>query len=56
MSPKVQQQTCDIAAAIDALLAVTPGALHVAFLEDDWLLCPNGLQVTHDQRPTIGGP
>ena len=18
--------------------------------------CPNGLQVTHDQRPTIGGP
>ena len=39
----VQRQTCDLVAAFRALEAVRPAAEHVMLLEDDWLLCPNGL-------------
>ena len=39
---KVWQQTCDLVKALEALLALPP-AENVLLMEDDWLLCPNGL-------------
>ena len=43
VKPSVQRQTCDVAAALGALLELTPVAAHVMILEDDWLLCAGGL-------------
>ena len=41
--PQVQRQTCDLVAAFRALIEVQPVAAHILLLEDDWLLCPNGM-------------
>ncbi|KAL3929814.1 MAG: hypothetical protein SGPRY_001800 [Prymnesium sp.] len=47
VAQKVQRQSCDIAAAMDAMLAqVSPSALHVMLLEDDWLICPHALEAS----------
>ncbi len=43
VSEKVQRQTCDLVAAINAILDARPHATHVMMMEDDWLFCPHGL-------------
>ena len=43
----VQQQSCDLVSAFEALLNVRPAAAHLMLLEDDWLLCPHGLASVH---------
>ena len=45
----VQKQTCDLVATFETLLQLQPPSEMLLMLEDDWLLCPNGmlaLQVT----------
>ena len=44
VSEKVQRQTCDLVAAINAILDARPHATHVMMMEDDWLFCPHGLE------------
>ena len=39
----MQRQSCDLVAAINAILDVQPAAEHVMMMEDDWLFCPHGL-------------
>jgi len=51
----VQKQTCDLVATFETLLQLQPPSETLLMLEDDWLLCPNGmlaLQVTgrHHRR------
>ena len=41
---QVQRQSCDLVAAINAILDVQPAAEHVMMMEDDWLFCPHGLE------------
>jgi hypothetical protein len=43
VTPKVQKQTCGLVSAIQAVLALRTASEHVLMMEDDWLLCPNGL-------------
>ena len=38
----MQRQSCDLVAAINAILDVQPAAAHVMMMEDDWLFCPSG--------------
>ena len=40
----MQRQSCDLVAAINAILDVQPAAEHVMMMEDDWLFCPHGLE------------
>ena len=40
----MQRQSCDLFAAINAILDVQPAAEHVMMMEDDWLFCPHGLE------------
>ena len=40
----MQRQSCDLVAAINAILEVQPPAEHVMMMEDDWLFCPHGLE------------
>ena len=56
---KVQRQTCDLVAALNALVDVRPAAAYVMMMEDDWLLCPNAmlaLQYFVEKARTRGPP
>ena len=39
----VQKQTCDLVATFETLLQLQPPSEMLLMLEDDWLLCPNGM-------------
>ena len=43
LKPQVQRQTCDLVAAIRAIDSLKPTPRYVMLMEDDWLLCPNGM-------------
>ena len=47
VTANVQRQSCDLVAAINAILDMQPAAAHVMMMEDDWLFCPNGLGSLH---------
>ena len=40
---QVVQQSCDLTAALLALIALERSAEHLLLMEDDWLVCPNAL-------------
>ena len=52
----VQEQTCDRVATFETLLQLQPPSEMLLMLEDDWLLCPNGMLALQVDGPPPPSP